>query len=283
MKRIIALLLTLTLVFTLAACGGKTSTDDKTSGSDTQNGDVSDGSSDNVATTAPTAQGAALGLQLNTGMKEKLDQIEYSIYCDLFYNDNGAAYENQQFTKDGVFATLEDAYSGKTRYYVWGYADNTKCCDFQWEFVMPDGVEVPESGSYVTMTGKLTKSEDALDGYWFTDATLKVEEPFAHAGYDFDMTTISPTLARVQIINMESHMDQFNGKTVRVYGRAMNLDAASGGGSVQHPYYDGAWTLDFNYDGKTDFAIGDDILVEGPFTAQGEGCYIESTNITKLS
>ena len=276
MKKLIALLLTLALVLTFTACGGKTSTDEKTSGSDAQSGD-------SVATTAPTAQGAALGLQLNTGMKEKQDQMEYSIYCDLFYNENGAAYENMKYTKDGVFAILEDAYSGKTRYYVWGYADNTKCCDYQWEFVMPKGAEIPEAGSYVTMTGQLTKSDEALDGYWFTDVQLTVEEPFAHAGYDYDLTTDSPTLARVQIQNMESHMDQFNGKTVRIYGRAMNLDAANGGGSVQHPYYDGAWSIDFNYNDKIDFAIGDDILVEGPFTVLDAGCYIDSTKITKLS
>ena len=276
MKKIIAVLLTFSLVLAFAACGGqKTNVNDATGtdapASDTQNGDA------NPNTTAPTAQGAALGLQLNTGMKEKLDQIEYAVYCDIFYNKNAAEYENQKYTKDGVFATLEDAFSGKTRYYVWGYADQTKCCDFQWEFVMPEGADVPESGSYVTMTGTLTKSEDALDGYWFTDVTLTVEEPFAHAGYDYDMTTISPTLTRVQVINMTQFKDQFDGKTMRVYGRALSLN------SVQHPYYDNAWSLDFNYDGDPTFAIGDDILVEGTFSAVENGCFIEGNQITKLA
>ena len=271
MKKLIALLLTLSLTFALAACGGKTNTDvvdDATQAS---------GSDDSVATTAPTAQGAALGLQLNTGMKEKLDQLEYAAYVDIFYNQNGAEYENNTYTKDGVFAILEDAFSGVYRYYVWGYADQTKCCDYQWEFVMPNGMEVPEPGSYVTMTGKLTKSDDALDGYWFTDATLTVEEPFAHAGYDFDMTTDSPTLTRVQVINMQNFASQFADKTIRIYGRAMTLN------SVQHPYYDNAWSMDFNYDGEAGFAIGDDILVEGVFTAMdNNGSFIEGNRITKL-
>lgn len=280
MKKLIAILLTLTLLLSFAACGGKTNVNDNATGtdapvSDAPNGDTSGDANPN--TTAPTAQGAALGLELNTGMKEKLDQLEYAAYVDIFYNKNAAQYENQKYTKDGVFATLEDAFSKKTRYYVWGYADQTKCCDYQWEFVMPEGTEIPESGSYVTMTGTLKYDENALDKYWFTDVTLKVEQPFTNAGYDFDMTTISPTLTRVQVINMTQFKDNFDGKTMRIYGRALSLN------SVQHPYYDGAWSLDFNYDGDPDFAIGDDILVEGTFSTVGEGCFIEGNKITKLA
>lgn len=275
MKKLIALLLTFTLIFTLAACSGKTTTND-TTGTDAPVSDAPGG--DNVVTTAPTAQGAALGIQLNTGMKEKMDQMEYAVYCDIFYNDNGAEYADKTYTKDGVFAILEDAFNGKTRYYVWGYADQTKCCDYQWEFIMPAGMEIPEPGSYVTMTGKLTKSSDALDGYWYTDATLKVEEPFAHAGYDFDMTTDSPTLTRVQVINMQSFPEQFADKTLRVFGRALTLN------SVQHPYYDNAWSMDFNYDGDANFVIGDDILVEGSFLVmENSGCFVEGNKITKLA
>lgn len=277
MKKLIAFLLSLTLILSLAACSGKTNTGDN-AGSDAPASDAPGGDStgDNVATTAPTAQGATLGLQLNTGMKEKLDQMEYAAYVDIFYNKNGAEYEDKTYTKDGVFATLEDAFNGVTRYYVWGYADNTKCCDYQWEFVMPEGTEIPESGSYVTMTGKLTKNDAALDGYWFTDVTLTVEQPFTHAGYDFDMTTISPTLTRVQVINMTQFKEQFSGKTLRVYGRALSMN------TVQHPYYDEAWTLDFTYDGGAQFVIGDDILVEGAFNGEESGCYIAADAITKL-
>ena len=282
MKKLIAILLTLTLVLTLAACGGKTNTDDNAGAdatgtdatADDSSGDASSG--DNVATTAPTAQGAALGIELNTGMKEKIDQLEYTVYYDIFYNKNGAMYENQKYTKDGVFAILKDAFKGTDRYYVWGYADNTKCCDYQWEFVMPEGAEIPEPGSYVKMTGTLTYDEAALDKYWFTDATLTVEEPFAHAGYDFDMTTDSPTLTRVQIINMQTFADQFDGKTLRVFGRALSLK------SLQHPYYDNSWSMDLVYSGDPGFVIGDDILVEGAFTVEGGGSYVKADTISKI-
>ena len=153
MKKLIALLLTLTLVLSFAACGGKTNVSDNATGTDAQSGDASGDANPN--TTAPTAQGAALGLQLNTGMREKLDQMEYAAYVDIFYNKNAAQYENQKYTKEGVFATLVDAFSGVTRYYVWGYADQTKCCDYQWEFVMPEGTEIPESGvAWVNAAGE---------------------------------------------------------------------------------------------------------------------------------
>ena len=62
MKKLIAILLTLTLIFTLAACGGKTNTDDAT-GTDAPGSDLPGGSTDYVPTTAPTAQGAALGVE----------------------------------------------------------------------------------------------------------------------------------------------------------------------------------------------------------------------------
>ena len=271
MKKFTALLLVLSLVFAFAACSDSDSVKDAT------NTDAISDDTGNVPTTKPTAQGAALGIKLDTGMKEKLDQLEYAAYVDIFYNHNTGDYADKTFTKDGVFGSIEDAYAGKTRYYVWGYADTTKCCDYQWEFVMPEGVEIPESGSYVTITGKFTYAEEALDKYWFTDVELTVEENFTDAGYDFDLTTVSPTLARVEIQNMQAFPDQFSGKTVRVFGRALTTN------SVQHPYYDNAWAMDFRYDGDTKFAIGDDILVTGAFTAQDGGSFLEADTITKLA
>ena len=127
MKKVFSLLLIFAVIFSLAACAA-----DKTA--DTGN---------------PTADALMADGELNTGMKEKFDQMEYSAYVDLFYNGNGASYEGKSFTKDGTFAILHDAFSDVTRYYVWGYADNTKCCDYQWEIVLPEGTEIPEPGSYV--------------------------------------------------------------------------------------------------------------------------------------
>ena len=243
MKKIFALLLALTLVLSLAACGG--SAEETT----TENGDT---------VTNPTADALLSDGELDTGMKEKLDQMEYSAYVDLFYNDNGASYEGKTFNKDGTFAILRDAYSDVTRYYVWGYADNTKCCDYQWEIVLPEGAEIPEPGSYIKVKGTMEKNDAALDGYWLTDITLEVAEKFTNAGYDMDMTTMSPTLVRVQVINMLQFPDNFKEQTVRIFGRALSVN------SIQHPYYNESWSMHFT---ETDTvpAIGKYILLEGTY------------------
>lgn len=243
MKKIFALILTLTLTLSFAACG-------------TGNEETSAENGDTV--TNPTADALLSDGELDTGMKEKFDQMEYSAYVDLFYNDNGASYEGKTFSKDGTFAVLKDAYSNVTRYYVWGYADNTKCCDYQWEFVMPDGMEIPEPGSYVKVKGTMEKNEAALDGYWLKDVTLEVTEEFENAGFGMDMTTMSPTLVRVQVINILQFPDNFKDTTVRVFGRALSVN------SIQHPYYNESWSMHFT---ETDTvpAIGKYILLEGTY------------------
>ncbi len=243
MKKVFALLLSLALVLSLAACGGS---EEETTA---ENGET---------VTNPTADALLSDGELDTGMKEKFDQMEYSAYVDLFYNDNGASYEGKTFNKDGTFAILKDAYSNVTRYYVWGYADNTKCCDYQWEIVLPEGTEIPEPGSYVKVTGTMEKNEAALDGYWLKDITLEVTEDFKNAGFGMDMTTMSPTLVRVQVINILQFPDNFKDMTVRVFGRAL------GANSIQHPYYNESWSMHFT---ETDTvpAIGKYILLEGTY------------------
>ncbi len=243
MKKVFTLLLSLALVLSLAACGGS---EEETTA---ENGET---------VTNPTADALLSDGELDTGMKEKFDQMEYSAYVDLFYNDNGASYESKTFNKDGTFAILKDAYSNVTRYYVWGYADNTKCCDYQWEIVLPEGTEIPEPGSYVKVKGTMEKNEAALDGYWLKDVTLEVTEEFENAGFGMDMTTMSPTLVRVQVINILQFPDNFKDMKVRIFGRALSVN------SIQHPYYNESWSMHFT---ETDTvpAIGKYILLEGTY------------------
>lgn len=234
MKKLLSLILILTLAASFSACAKDSTADTTTSPADAL---LSDG-------------------EVNTGMKEKFDQMEYASYVDLFYNSNGSAYEGKSFTKDGTFAILEDAYNNVTRYYVWGYADNTKCCDYQWEIVLDEGIEIPEAGSYVKVKGTMEKNAAALDGYWLTGVTLEVKEGFSNAGFDIDMTTMSPTLVRVEIINMLNFPAIFSGKSIRVFGRALTPT------SIQHPYYNESWSMDFTA-ADTVPAIGEYILLEG--------------------
>ena len=104
---------------------------------------------------------------------------EYVLYTNIFYNNTGDDYVGQTFTKTGTLARIEDAFNGRTRWYVWGYNDQTKCCDWQWEIVPKDEAALPEIGSLVEATGTFTASESALDGYWITDAEVSVQTPAA--------------------------------------------------------------------------------------------------------
>ncbi len=249
MKKIISIALALAMLFVLASCGGKTQTD------------------------TPDASGEKGSSSV---MKEKFDQMEYTLYTNIFYNDTGSEYEGQRLTKEGCFASIYDAYNSVTRYYVWGFADQTKCCDFQWEIVLPDGVTPPANGTYVKMTGDFTKSDDALDGYWFTNAELNVVQEYTgeSASYDYDLTCMSATLARVQIINFENFPSVFDGKTALLYGRAFSTS------SLQHPYYDEAWYMDFVNAEKTP-AIGQYLILGGKLSSNGETTVLDVTSYSE--
>ena len=187
-----------------------------------------------------------------------LSPMEYTLYLNIFYNGEASGYVDNEYTKDGVFGILKDSYTGIDRYYVWGYSDETLCCDWQWEFVPEDGEELPKPGSHVKVNGTLKASETALDGYWLEDARVELVEEFVGGFGDVDMTTLSPTLTRVQLIFMCNRAQQFSGSVVRVYGRVMS------GNRVQHPYYDGAWYLDVEYDGEMP-SIGSYVTIMGEF------------------
>ena len=207
------------------------------------------------------------------GMEEHFEQLEYVSYCDLFYNGNTADYANKKFTKTGTFAAIRDMYNdGITRYYVWGYADTTKCCCYQWEFVAPDGWEIPENGSTITVKGTLKANTEALDGYWFEDCTVTTDKAFTSPDVDYDLTRISPTLVYVQIANMLQFPDEFNDKTMRVYGRA--LTAAT----IQHPYYDNMWQLDFVWTGDVP-AIGQYMVIDGAFSVQNGSGILNASSL----
>ena len=189
-----------------------------------------------------------------------LDTMEYTLYTNIFYNDMGGDYTGKTITKTGTFATLRDSFNGVTRYYVWGYNDVTKCCDWQWEFVPKDSTQLPANGSLVEMTGVFTQSEDALDGYWFTDAEVQTKTVYEGPALFVDMGTMSATLERVQLINMQYYPEDYAGQSVRLYARVASLD------SLEHPYYDGAWEQAVDSDQKLP-AIGTMVLTTGTWTA----------------
>ena len=233
MKRLISLLCVTALLLTLTACGdsGSTQTDNQPAQS--------------ASKVLPTV----------------LDQNEYVLYQNIFYNDMADEYIGKTFVKKGTFTRLTDAFNGRTRYYVWGYNDATKCCDWQWEFVPADPDSLPPNGSLVKMAGTVTRDEAALDKIWFTDVTLEVVEAWENTGYDVDMSTMDATLEQVQLWNMQYKPEAFKGKTLRIYGRIQTPT------TIQHPYYDNAWTQPFITQAEVP-AIGTMVLLTG--TWQGD-------------
>lgn len=165
---------------------------------------------------------------------------EYMLYQNVFYGD-ATPYIDQKVTKEGTFATIYDEFNGTTRYYVWGYYDETKCCDWQWEINVTDTSAMINNGSIVEVTGDFVASENSLDGYWIENPQFTLKKEYeADEQYDVDMATMSCTLERVQMANLQNKAGAFEGKTVRGYGR---LDTIT---SIQDPYYDGSWVMDFD-------------------------------------
>ena len=283
MKKILSVLLILALTLSFAACGGNKPSDeedtkkrsaDRQSETGESQSDAGESQSDAAGepgatadavsetggtkeTAAPADDGYVTDANGNKipsnapktdtrGMKLKFDADEYKLYQTVMALTEGGYFEGNEVTKDGVFAVLQDDWSGKTRYYVWGYADTTKCCDYQWEFVPKDVSRLPAPGSYITVSGMLSFTEDqktgAMDHYWITDADVKTDTVFTPADCDYDLTVMSNTLAYVQISRMRSYPDIYNGATIRVFGRTLDAD------TLQHPYYNNVWNLDFSAD-----------------------------------
>lgn len=175
-------------------------------------------------------------------MKTELSQTEYTLYQNIFYNKQKSDYENKETTKVGTFATLYDAFNKVERYYVWGYMDNTKCCDWQWELKLDEKDEKPANGSYVQVKGKYQSSDDALDKFWIVDPKITVLEKYEDRGYDVDMCAMSDTLLYVEIQNIVNIPDYFEGKTVCGYGRIQSDSA------IEDAYYDEKWSVEFETD-----------------------------------
>ena len=239
MKRIIALVISLVLVLTFfAGCSAKE--DKKTEKA--------------VATSK---------------MPTVLNTTEYTLYQNIFYNDRKADYDGKAATKEGAFATVYDAYNGVERYYVWGYNDNTKCCDWQWELKIDDTKKLPSNGSLITVSGTYEVSDSALDGLWIINPEITVKTEFKARDYDIDMLAMDNTLERVQAANIVNKKESFEGKTVCCYGRVLDDK------TLQDAYYDGSWTMEFSGDFELP-AFGTIVLVYGTVSnGTLTGCTIE--------
>lgn len=227
-KKTLLLLLLAIILLLLTACGGGTKT-----------AETKDAAVQKTTETVPVI----------------LNQTEYLLYQNVFYN--GYADSNTgAVTKQGVYAVIQDAYNNVTRHYVWGYLDNTLCCDWQWEFVPAEGVQLPAPGSEIRVEGNFAKDEKALDGYRILDARVTTEVQYTGETAELSMLTMSDTLERVQMINIQNRKESFEGKAFTAYGRIAALD------TLEDPYYSGSWTITFKTDKETP-AIGTLVRLRG--------------------
>ena len=185
-----------------------------------------------------------------------INQAEYTLYQNIFQNNYATQYDGKAVTKRGVFATVEDAYSGVNRYYVWGVMDQTKCCDWQWELNLADTSNLPVNGSLVEVTGVFRGNDAALDKYWIDEAKVNTLTKYTGPTADIDMLTMSHTLEYVQLASINTYPDQFEGREATAYGRIYDPE------NIQDPYYDGYWTTGFSSD-ATMPAIGTSVKLRG--------------------
>ncbi|MGN0462238.1 MAG: hypothetical protein ACI4HZ_07315 [Ruminococcus sp.] len=232
MKKVISTLLCLSIIFAFVGCSK--SEDTNTQPNTTQ---------EEISQTVETI----------------LTPAEYVLYQNVFYNEQAGDYVYKEVTKHGIFTVLYDEYNSVTRYYVWGYNDNTKCCDWQWEIVPNDTSNLPNAGSTIDVTGTFTENENALDGYWIENAKIDITAKYKGSDIDVDTTTMGGTLERVQVANMQAHPDKFEGKTVTVYGRILSAT------TVQHPYYDNCFSQEFVSNDDVQ-AIGTRVVISGTYT-----------------
>ena len=174
---------------------------------------------------------------------EMYSQDEYVLYQNIFYRDYGKECDGTNVDKKGIFAIINDAYNNRLRYYVWGYYDQTKCCDWQWEFVPKEGDTLPPVGSLISLKGTFVSSKEALDGYWIVNVQLSTETEYSGIVCDIDMLSMSCTLERVQIYNIINRSETFQDRDFSAYARIASLN------SFEDPYYNGSWHIEFAWDG----------------------------------
>lgn len=185
-----------------------------------------------------------------------VNTAEYTLYQNIFYNKMLSDYSGKEAVKEGTFATLFDAYNDMTRYYVWGYNDQTKCCDWQWELKIDDTSDLPKNGSLVKVSGTYEENDAALDKLWIVDPQITVKQAFPGRDFDIDMQSMDDTLERVQTANIVNRKEAFEGKTVCGYGRIQDEN------SLKDPYYDNSWSIDISGEYELP-AFGTLVLISG--------------------
>lgn len=215
--------------------------------------------------------GASDGAKEVSEVPTVLNQAEYIFAQNFFLNGYAQDYVGKAAEKEGVYAEVLDE-EGKVRHYLWGYLDNTKCCDWAWEFMPVEGTELPPVGSQIKIKGKYVANTTALDGYWIDGASVETVAKYTGETADLNMMTMCDMLERVQLSRVMRFPETYEGKSFFAYGRVASDT------TIQDPYYDGSWVANIATE-DTLPAIGTTIVLKG--TVRG-GVLAESKIVKTL-
>ena len=233
-KKIIAAIIISALALLFTACGEKAAEEPSTDGAEIVTGAAAAQSEPKLS-----PETVSLGLDYVT------DADESAEYQKVIVGGDSEGVKDTTVSKTGMFCILQDRFYDAERYYVWGYGDDARSTDWQWEFVPADASALPAQGSVITVTGTLKETDKALDRLRIEDAAVSVDSEYsADSAYDVDCRFMGSTLERVQVQNVSLNPADFGGKTFAVYGR-------SGGAASVRNLYDGAegaiieWALEY--------------------------------------
>lgn len=234
MKRLIALLMSITLILCFAACskGNTEGTDGTENNGTTKKVDALDVTEHKKPDTTAPAPGELV--------PAIIDKDEGEAYKTIVAEQKYSDVEGESVTKEGIFTTILYQFDGTTRYYVWGYSDKDMKDCWQWELNVKDPSNLPKNGSRVVVTGSIEYNEGAMDKIWLKEPSITVKEAYNGETFDVDMATMSPTLARVEVMAISSYKDAFDGKTISAYGKIITANL------LGHPTDDNGWQIHFS-------------------------------------
>lgn len=285
MKKSILILLAIALVFSFSSCknddSGNTVTD--------EHGHVVTTSSESGSgahTHNPEGPALSYADKLPLNYTEYADEDEFVKYDDMFIKKNFQSYENKSLTVTGIFCVLKNTNTDALHYFVWGYKDTAKTSCYQWEIVLPEGVEAPAAGSLVEVSGTMTKEAGSIDSYRLTDTSLTVKEEATPSGFELDFLTLSPTLRRVQLQYIVLYANKEASYTARAGGKALSENTLGD----TDPILNSDWSVHFTAS-KDHLDADSQVVVEGnlkvePHTDENGvthySVFIESQKITVI-
>lgn len=193
-----------------------------------------------------------------------VSEEDWQVYSNVYRSGDISKLNYEIKEGTGIFTTIKNNKTGKNSYYVWGYSDEDRTHDWQWELDLENyNGQIPSNGSLIHYSGTFVSSELANDYYWLTNVYLDVKrELVLKTKYDYDTRTMSPTLSYFQLCHVLGYIGQTEGQPICIYGRVSSLNMDGIHTSVQHPYIDDFWNITIDTQINVP-KIGSTIVIKG--------------------